>query len=73
MSSTIGLNISGIIARIKRYKSIIKKKKKRPNEIALLAKTNLDSTKDLISSSLTDSYLERDYFHLIDVLKNMII
>ena len=35
----------------------------------LLAKTNLDRIKDLISSSLIDSYIERDYFHLIDVLR----
>ena len=53
MSSSIGLNVCVITVRIKRYKSIIKKKKKKPDEIALLAKTNLDSIKDLISSSLT--------------------
>ena len=35
----------------------------------MLAKTNLDRIKDLISSSLIDSYIERDYFHLIDVLR----
>ena len=39
MSSAIGLNISAIIARVKKYKSIIKKKKKKHDEIALLAKT----------------------------------
>ena len=39
MRSTIGLNICAIIARIKKYKSVIKKKKKKYNEIALLAKT----------------------------------
>ena len=38
MSSTIELNICTIIARIKKYKSIIKKKEK---EVALLAKINL--------------------------------
>ena len=31
-------------------------------EIALLAKTNLDYIKNLISWSLTASYIERDYF-----------
>ena len=35
MSSTIGLNICAIIARIKKYKSIIKKKKKKRDKIAL--------------------------------------
>ena len=48
MSFKIGLNIWAIFARIKKYKSIIKKKKKKHNEIALLAKTNLDCIKDLI-------------------------
>ena len=41
MSSTIGLNIGTIIAKIKNYKSIIKKKKKKHDEIVLLAKTNI--------------------------------
>ena len=69
MSSTIGLNIYAIITRIKKYKSIIKKKKKKHDQIALLAKTNLDCIKDLISRSLTDSYIKRDYFNLIAVLR----
>ena len=69
MSSTIGLNIWAIIARIKKYKSIIKKKKKKHDKIALLEKTNLDCIEDLISRSVTDPYIERDYFHLLDVLR----
>ena len=69
MSSAIGLNIWAIIARINRYKSIIKKKKKNHSKIAFLAITNLDCIKDLISMSLTDSIIECDYFHLIDVLR----
>ena len=67
MSYTIGLNIYAIIARIKKYKSIIKKKKH--DEIALLAKTNLDCIKGSISRSLTDACIERDYFILIEVLR----
>ena len=69
MSSTTGLNICAIITRVKKYKSLIKKKKTKHDEVALLAKSNLDCIKDLISSSLTDSYIERDYFHLIYVLR----
>ena len=69
MSSTIGLNISTTIAKIKKYKSIIKKKKKKHDEIALLSKTNLDCIKGSISSSLTESYIEHNYFLLIDVLR----
>ena len=37
-SSTIGLKICAITAGIKRYKSIVKKKKKKHNKIVLLAK-----------------------------------
>ena len=48
-SSTIGLNICVIIAWIKKYKSITKKKKKKHNEITLVAKTNLDCIKGSIS------------------------
>ena len=69
MSSTIGLNICAIIGRIKIYKSIIKKKKMQHGEIALLAKTNLDCIKSSISRSLIDSYIGREYFLLIDVLR----
>ena len=68
MSSIIGLNICAIIARIKTYKSIIKKKEKKHDEVVLLAKTNLDCIKDL-SRSLTGSCIERNYFYLIDLLR----
>ena len=62
MSFTIEINIWAIIANIKKYKSLIRKKKKKHDEIALLPKTNLYCIKDL-SGSLTDSYIERDYFN----------
>ena len=65
MSSVIELNICGIIARIKKYKSITKKKKKMNDKIALLAKTNSECTK----GSYIDSYIECDYFLLMDVLR----
>ena len=39
-SSTIGLKIFPVTAGIKKYKSIIKKKKKRHDQIVLLAKTS---------------------------------
>ena len=51
MSSIIGLNICAIIATFKKHKLMIKKKEKKHDENALLAKTNLDSIRDLISSS----------------------
>ena len=46
----------------------MKEKKKKYKEITLFGKTNLVSIKVLLSSSLTGSYIERDYFNLIDVL-----
>ena len=69
MSYTIELNIFSIIAKIKKYKSIIKKKKKKRDEIALLAKTNLHCINGSISRSSTNSYIERDYFLIIYVLR----
>ena len=42
-SSAVGIKICAITAGIKRYKSIIKKKKKKHDKIVLLAKTNLIS------------------------------
>ena len=69
MSSTIGTNVFATVAKIKKYKSIIKKRKKKHDEIAFLAKANLDYINGSTSSSLTDSDIERNYFHLIDVLR----
>ena len=69
MSSAIGLNISAVVARIKKYKSIIKKKKKKNDEIALLVKIKLDSIKGLSFRSLTDSYIGRNYLLLTDVIR----
>ena len=69
MSSTKGLNICAVVARIKKHKSIIKKNKNKPNEQALLAKTNLDCTKGSTSSFLTDSYIKCNYFLLTNVLR----
>ena len=40
-SSSVGINICVIIAGIKKYKSIIKKKKKTHDKIVLLGKDNL--------------------------------
>ena len=68
LSSVIGLNICAIIARIRKYKLIIKKKKKKQNKTVLLAKSDLDCIKEL-PWSLIDSYIERDYSQLIDLLK----
>ena len=56
-SSAVGLNSCAVVARIKKYKSIIKKKKNKHDKIVLLAKSKLNSIKVLISKALIDSIL----------------
>ena len=69
-SSAIGLKICVITARIKNYKSIIKKKKKKHDKIILSAQSKLNSIDALISKSLIDSNISHDEFVLINnVLK----
>ena len=68
MSSAIGLKICEIAAGIKKYESIIKKKKH--DKIVLLAKSKLNSIEVLISKALIDSNISHDEFVLINnVLK----
>ena len=68
--SAIGLKICAIAAGIKKYKSIIKKKKKKHDKIVLLAKSKLNSIEVLISKALIDSNISHDEFVLINnVLK----
>ena len=69
-SSEIELKICVITAGIKKYKSIIKKKKKKHDKIVLLAKSKLNSIEVLISKALIDSNISHDEFVLINnVLK----
>ena len=56
-SSAVGLKICAITAGIKKYKSIIKKKKKKHDKIALLAKIKLNAIEVVISSTLINSYI----------------
>ena len=53
-NSAIGLKICEITAGIKKYKSIIKKKKKRLDKIVLLAKSKSNSIEVLNSKPLID-------------------
>ena len=70
MSPAIGLKNCAIAAGIKRYKSIIKKKKKKHDKIALLAKSKLNSIEVLVSKAIVDSVISHDEFVLINrVLK----
>ena len=61
-SSAIGLKICAIIAGIEKYKSIIKKKKKKYDKIILLEKSKLNSIGVSISNSLIDSNISHDKF-----------
>ena len=67
-SSAIGLKICAITAGIKKYESIIKKKKH--DKIVSLAKSKLNGIEVLISKALIDLNISRDEFVLINnVLK----
>ena len=55
--SAVGTNICTIITGIKKYKSIIKKKKKKHDKIVLLGKHKLNVIEALISKALINSYL----------------
>ena len=69
-SSAMGLKIYPIASGIKKYKSIIKKKKKKQDKIVLSAKSKLNSTEVLISMTLADANISYDEFVLINnVLK----
>ena len=61
-SSAIGLKICPITAGIKKYKLIIKKKKKNHDKILFLAKSKLNRIEVLISKSLIDSNIIHDEF-----------
>ena len=65
-SSAIGLKICAIAAGIKEYKSIMKKKKKKHDNIVLLAKTKLNSIEVLTFKALIDSVISHDEFVLIN-------
>ena len=62
-SFAVGLNIYVIAAEIKRYKSIIKKKKKY-DKILFLGKDMLNTIDLLISKALIDSCITHDNFFL---------
>ena len=65
-SSAIWLQICAIAAKIKKYKIIIKRKKKEHDKIVLLAKSKLNNMKVLTSKALIDSDISNDEFALIN-------
>ena len=64
-SSAIVLKIWAITAANKKYKSIIKKKKKKHDKIVLVAKSKLNSIEILISKALINSVISHEEFVLI--------
>ena len=62
-SSGVGLQVFALTTGIKKYKSVIqKKKKKKHDKIVLLAKTKLNTIEILNSKTLIDSYINHDEF-----------
>ena len=68
-SSARGLKICAITAGINKYKSIIKKKKKKHGKIVLLGKTKLDITEVLIFKALINFCISYDEFVSVNVLR----
>ena len=65
-SSAIGLKNYAITAAIKKYKSMIKKKKNKHDKIVLLGKSKLNSIEVLISKVLIDSVISHDEYLLVN-------
>ena len=71
-NSGIGSKVYAITAAIEKYKSIIKKKKKKHDEIVLVAKSKLNSIEVLVSKALIGSVISDDELVLIsNVLKDI--
>ena len=68
-SSAIELKICVITAGIKKFKSIIKKEKKKHDQIVLLAKSKLNSVEVLTSKALIDKFVLtndvlKEFYHM---------
>ena len=64
-SSVVEIKICAITSRIKKYKSIIKKKKKH-DKVVLLGKDKLNATEFLICKVLIHSYISHEQFVLVN-------
>ena len=72
-SDSIGLKICAIATGIKKYKSIIKKMKKKHDKKVLLSKLEVNSIEVLISTTLIDSVTSHDEFVLINYLSKKLL
>ena len=68
MSPAIALKFFAIIARVKKYKSIIKKKKTKHHKTVSLEKSKRHSIEVLISKALIDSVISDDEFVSINII-----
>ena len=59
-SSAVGIKMCAITAGVKKYKAIIKKKKKNHDKIVLFGKDKLNTIEVLISEALINSYISHD-------------
>ena len=64
-SSAVGIKTHAITARIKKYKSI-KKKRRNHDKVMLPGKGKLDTFEVLTSKALVDSYISHNVFVLVD-------
>ena len=72
-SSAKGIKNCTITAGIKKYKSIIKKNKKKHNKLLLLGKDKLNTIEFLSSKTLIDSYISHNgFFSVNNVLREYI-
>ena len=66
----IGIKICAVTVGIKKYKPIIKKKKKKHDKIVLLGKDKLNTIEVLISKAVMESYISHDqFFSVNDMLR----
>ena len=65
-NSAVRIKICAITAGIKRYKSIIKKKKKKYDKIMLLGQYTLNTIEVVVSKALIDSHIIHDEFVLVN-------
>ena len=72
-SFVIGLKICAITVGVKKYKSIIQKKKKKHDEIVMLANPISNSMELKISNDLTDSLISHYKFILLNNVEKYMI
>ena len=72
-SSAVGIKVLAVTAGIKKYKSAIKKKKKKHDKIVLLGKVKLNTIELLISKALIDSDISHDEFASVNNVLKIIV